>query len=360
MTKTFSIFLALFILTLSCESINAQSDAKSKETVSYHWYNSPPNFVRPFNSPNAKKLPLIEVKGNVFVNSNGDTILFRGLAISDPDKLEGEGHWKKELFIEIKDMGAMLVRIPVHPIAWRERTPAEYLKLLEQAVDWCTELDMYVIIDWHSIGNLKMGLFQDAMYNTSITETLEFWRTIAGHFRGNNTIAFYEIFNEPTVFSGILGKMTWEEWKKINEDIIALIRAYDNETIPLVAGLDWAYDLTPILISPIEAERIAYVTHPYSNKRPQPWEPRWEENFGFAAGKYPVFATEFGLGHPGEDSNDYGNRIIKFLESKNISWTMWVFDAEWRPNMLESWKDYKLNKFGEFVKKALKREISSN
>lgn len=25
--------------------------------------------------------------------------------------------------------------------------------------------------------------------------------------------------------------------------------AYDQETIPLVAGLDWAYDLTPLLIS---------------------------------------------------------------------------------------------------------------
>jgi hypothetical protein len=41
---------------------------------------------------------------------------------------------------KVKEMGAMVVRIPVHPVAWRERTPREYLKLLEQAVEWCTEL----------------------------------------------------------------------------------------------------------------------------------------------------------------------------------------------------------------------------
>jgi len=39
-------------------------------------------------------------------------VLFRGLAIADPDKLENEGQWSKELFRRVKDMGATLVRIP--------------------------------------------------------------------------------------------------------------------------------------------------------------------------------------------------------------------------------------------------------
>jgi len=72
-----------------------------------------------------------------------------------------------------------------------------------------------------------------------------------------------------------------------------LIRAYDTETIPLVAGLDWAYDLSPLRDDPINAQGIGYVTHLYANKRKQPWEPKWEENFSFVADKYPVVATEF-------------------------------------------------------------------
>jgi hypothetical protein len=177
-------------------------------------------------------------------------------------------------------MGTMIVRIPVHPVAWRERTPEKYLELLDQAVEWCTDLGMYIMIDWHSIGNLGMELFQDPMYNTSKQETYQFWRTIVRHFAGNNTVAFYEIFNEPTIYRGQLGSLSWTEWKTINENVINLIRSFDTGKIPLIAGLDWAYDLTPILIEPVNAEGIGYVSHPYEFKRSQSWEPKWEENFG--------------------------------------------------------------------------------
>jgi aryl-phospho-beta-D-glucosidase BglC (GH1 family) len=352
------LLLTTLLLFSSAQFQNAQT--KSEKEVPLKWWNSGYNPPQPFKSTYEKKLPLIQVKGNRFVNSNGDTVLFRGLAIADPDKLEGQGHWNKEHFEKVKEMGAMIVRIPVHPIAWRERTPEKYLKLLEQAVEWCTELDMYIDIDWHSIGNLKMELFQDPSYNTSVAETNNFWRTIARHFAGNNTIAFYEIFNEPTLYFGQLGRMSWEDWKEINEDIIATIRAYDKETIPLVAGFDWAYDLTPILISPIEAEGIGYVTHPYPHKRSQPWEPKWDENFGFATDRYPVVATEFGfvLGKYGlADNEDYGNRIITYLEGKGISWFCWIFDPEWFPMLLKSWDTYELTEGGEFFKKAMQGKL---
>ena len=195
------------------------------------WFQDGP-WKRPVPNPKAKALSLIRVEGNKFVNKEGKTILFRGLSISDPDKIERQGHWNKAHFEKVKEMGAMIVRIPVHPVAWRERTPEKYLELLDQAVEWCTDLGMYIIIDWHSIGNLEMELFQNPMYNTSKQETYQFWRTIAQHFKGNNTIAFYEIFNEPTTYRGQLGTITWAEWKGINEKIIDLIRSYDNETIP--------------------------------------------------------------------------------------------------------------------------------
>jgi hypothetical protein len=235
------------------------------------------------------------------------------------------------------------------------RTPAKYLALLDQAVEWCTELGMYIDIDWHSIGNLGMELFQDPVYNTTRQETYEFWRTIAMHYKGNNTIAFYELFNEPATFNGRFGRMSWSEWKKINENMIALIRGYDTEKIPLVAGLDWAYDLTPLRIEPIEAEGIAYVTHPYAHKREKPWEPKWEEDFGFAAGRYPVVASEFGFPTGRGEHSDYGKSIIEYLERKGISWIAWIFDPDWYPRMLSSWDTYALTESGEFFKQVMQQ-----
>lgn len=240
----FAIFFVILIFSLQ--------DTLCQE--SRPWWQGGP-WRRPSENPQAKKLPSISVEGNKFVNPEGEAILFRGLSISDPDKIEAQGHWNKNHFEKVKEMGAALVRIPVHPVAWRKRTPEKYLELLDQAVEWCTDLEMYIVIDWHSIGNLGMELFQNPMYNTSKQETYQFWRTIAQHFRGHNTIAFYEIFNEPTIYRGQLGTMSWSEWKQINENIIHLIRSFDTETIPLVAGFDWAYDLTPLHTDPINAER---------------------------------------------------------------------------------------------------------
>ncbi len=330
-----------------------------KDSIKYHhWWDE--RFAgAPMAIKNAKLLPLIKVEGNRFVNEKGDTVFFHGCAIADPDKLENQGYWNKKIFEKLKELNTMIVRIPVHPIAWRDRTPQKYLELLDQAVEWCTDLKLYIVIDWHSIGNLEEGLFQDPMYVTSLTETYNFWRTIASHFRGINTIAFYELFNEPTDYRGQLGNVSWDSWKKINENLIKLIRAYDNDKIPLVAGFDWAYDLTPLNYSLIDAERIGYVVHPYPHKRTKPYNPKWEENFGFAADRYPVFATELGFTLPSDSANiEYGKTIIKYFKEKGIGWIWWVFDPQWDPAMFESWNNFKLTVNGRFYKEAAAGKFS--
>jgi hypothetical protein len=337
------------------------------------WWRATGPGARPYRV-DAEKLPLISVKGNRFVGPDGTPILFRGIDISDPDKLESQGHWNRDLFAAVKDLGATLVRIPVHPIAWRTRTPNAYIALLDQAVAWSTELGMHVIIDWHTIGNLQTGLFQDPMYDTSRQETYSFWRTMARHYAGHHTVAFFELFNEPTTYNGQLGSISWSQWSTIVREEIGIIRAYDPQVVPLVAGFDWAYDLTPLKLDPIPVDGIGYTIHPYSNKRSKPWEPKWEEDFGFAAAKYPLIATEFGgfaapaaAGAPapapaapagrgrggfGPDP-EYGPSIIKYLEGRNISWTLWCFDPEWGPSLLSNWTSFQLNASGQFAKLAL-------
>lgn len=338
------------------------------QTRTHLWWRDGSPGQRPYTADN-KKMPRVSVKGNKFVDPNGNTMLFRGMSISDPDKLQMQGHWSKEHFVRVKEMGAKLVRIPIHPIAWRERTPSEYITLLDQAVGWCTELEMYVILDWHTIGNLETGVYQDPMYETTKQETYNFWRTVARHYTGHNTVAFYELFNEPTTYRNQLGPVSWDAWKKSVEEQITIIRAYNPQAIPLVAGFDWAYDLTPLRLSPIVAEGIGYTTHPYANKRSQPWEPKWEEDFGFAAAKYPIIATEFGgfarppstdsqpaTGRDNRNNAVYGPAIIKYLEGKGISWAVWCFDPEWGPALIRNW-NYELTPSGEFAKAAMNGDI---
>ncbi|HEU5078865.1 MAG TPA: cellulase family glycosylhydrolase [Opitutaceae bacterium] len=357
-SATLLLLLGLALAPFATRAEPASPAATASKAVDPRkWWDSP-DPARAKENPEATKAARVRVEKNKFVNEAGETILFRGVSVADPDLLEYEGHWNKQLFQQVKNLGATIVRLPVHPAGWRARTPEKYIQLLDQAASWCTELGLYVIIDWHSIGNLRTGLYQNPMYDTDRRETFAFWRAIARHFGQHHTVAFYELFNEPTSFNGTLGRANWSDWRETNEELIALVRANGGAGIPLVAGFDWAYDLTPIIEDPVRAPGIAYVAHPYSNKRSQPWEPKWEEDFAFAARRFPVVATEIGFDlRSGETINDdhYANRVTRFLESHGISWLAWVYDPTWWPAMLKSWDHYELSAPGEFFKTALQR-----
>lgn len=307
--------------------------------------------------PKRKKLSFIKVLKNKFVDESGKQIIFKGLAIGDPDKIVNDGHWNKQHFEVIKSWGVNLIRIPVHPSRLRKRGLEDYLERLDEAVKWCGELEMYVIIDWHSIGNLRAEKFEADIYKTSKKETLKFWDTISKRFAGNPTVAFYEIFNEPTVYNGTLGECTWPQWKAIVENIIDVIYTNDKNVVPLVGGFNWAYDLREVKNSPINRPNVGYVAHPYPGKCEPPREPHWEEHFGFLASRYPVIATEMGYSLGGEyeymiDDGTYRRAILKYLDKKKISWCAWVFDPDWSPALIKSY-GYEPSHSGAFFKDAM-------
>lgn len=305
-------------------------------------------------------MPLIAVQGNRFVDANGKQVIFRGLDFSDLDKLESEGHWSEAHFAEARAWGANIVRLAVHPKWWRDRGHENYLALLDEGIDWAEKLQLYVIIDWHSIGNLKDELFFGDIYQTSQEETFEFWRTVAMRYKNRPHVAFYELYNEPTFYNEQLGTLTWNDLKVLWEALIDTIYAIDDTVIPLVAGLDWGYSLAEVIQNPVERPNVGYVTHPYPQKVDQPWEPKWERDFGHVADRYPVVATEFGFvladekgAHiPCISDETYGKHIVNYFTKKGISWTVWCFDPDWAPVLIVDW-DYSLSTQGKFFKNVL-------
>lgn len=339
-----------FLLVSTCIVVGAASaaDGTNRHAEGWQqaagWWNTTdyPDFQR---SKIAHQLPPIQVQGNHFVNDKGETVVLRGVNISDPDKLVKDGRFTRKYFETIKAWGANVVRIPVHPSTWRQRGKKGYLPLLDQAITWINELGMYTIVDWHSMGNLKSDLYQAPMYATSKAETFDFFRVVSQRYAGVHSVAMYEIFNEPTVFNGRLGVLTWAEWKAINEEAITIIQAHNPAAIALVAGFNWAYDLTPVASAPIEKANVAYVSHPYPMKVGPPFEANWERDWGFVADKYPVIATEIGYqlatdkgAHvPVIDDGSYGPHITDYMERKGVSWVAWVFDPDWAPQLIKDW-----------------------
>jgi endoglucanase len=310
---------------------------------------------------------VIHVDGSRFVAGNGRPFVFRGVSIADPGRLLDDSRWDRRIFEEIAAWGGNHVRLPVHPAQWRAKGRERYLALIDDAVRWSNELDLYLIVDWHSIGYLLTEQFQSEGYVTTQEETIAFWDDIACRYRGVPTIAVYELFNEPTTAGGKYGQRDWGKWKAFNEMLIDRIRTVDSDPIPLVAGFDWAYELRSVREAPIEREGVAYASHPYPQKeRPNPpskekFFAAWEDAWGFVADAYPMILTEmgwvredgYGAHIPVINDGSYGPMIAEYIESKGVSWTAWCFDPKWSPVLIEDW-DFTPSEQGAFFRDLMR------
>jgi len=302
----------------------------------------------------------LKVSGNVFTNAKGETVRMTGVSFSDPDKLEREGQWSLRYFQEAKNWGCNIVRFPIHPYTWRYRGVENYMQLLDKGIEWAAQTGMYVVIDWHAIGNLPELKYPSYNYATTWDEMVKFWKIIGERYKGNATVAFFELFNEPM---GQDAPLTWKVWRPMMEKLIDEINKVDDSKIYLVAGMDWAYLLDEVIENPVDRKNVAYVTHPYPQKREQPWEPKWEEDWGKVADHYPIVATEFGFvikGERGEHTpvvgdETYGKAIIDYFDKKGISYTVWCFDPHWSPAMLDDYNFTPSPRQGKFFKEVLQK-----
>ena len=126
--------------------------------------------------------------------------------------------------------------------------------------------------------------------------------------------------------------------------------------------MNWAYLLDEVIENPVNRSNVAYVTHPYPQKREQPWEDKWDADWGKVTEYYPVIATELGFVGAGErgehipviGDETYGKAIIDYFDKKGVSYTIWCFDPDWAPTLI---KDYKFtpSRQGVFFKKVLQK-----
>lgn len=291
--------------------------------------------------------------GNRLVLPDGSAFFIRGCSIADPAFLDWEGRFSEELFDEIRSWGFNTVRIPVHPLFWK-RYPDYCERYLDEVVDWCWERGLYVIIDWHTIGNPITGKIEwhrwfeeepwcGNAYEATAELAEDFWSKVAMRYRDKPNV-IYEIYNEPAWIS-------WNKWRPVAESLIDVIREEDPDALVLVAGVDWCYDLSKASADPVKRPNIAYAVHVYPD-RPMLF---WWFSWGYLADEYPVVVTEWGYWekpNPSLTKLVYAKPLMSFVEERCAGWVAWVFHPTWTPNMIRDWS-YDPTDFGEFVKQRL-------
>lgn len=296
--------------------------------------------------------PKLSHRENLLLDPNQNPIRFHGLMPPDPDRLSGESKFNQKLFEELKKAGANVVRIPVHPERWvRDR---EYLwRYLDPSVTWAGEAGLYVIIDWHYIGNIMTGEgpqmpdIEDHPYDL----TLEFWRITARYFR-NAPHVIFEIFNEPQGISA-------RDWQSSASQIVRVIREQGADQMVIVGGIDYGKDLNWVLENPIQDHNVAYASHIY----PAHGKASWQYYFGEVSEQYPVIMTEWGFIDESIDASStylvgdadtYGEPLLAYLDEHQVGWVACWYDDQWLPPMFQDgWQGY--TDYGEFVLVSLRQ-----
>jgi len=285
-------------------------------------------------------------RGNQIVDANGNNFLLKGLMPPDPARLRLDGEFDQEFFTEMAMTGANVIRIPVHPENWIH--DKDYLwRYLDPIVAWAGESELYVIIDWHYIGNVATGAGPEMpdIDENSKDLTMEFWRLTAHYFRGAPNVIF-EIFNEPQSIEA-------KDWRSNSTEVINTIRKQGADQLVIVGGIDYGKDLSWVMEHPIEDENIAYASHIY----PVHSSSSWRNWFGIVAEKYPIVITEWGFMDEARNSTQsylvgnqttYGVPFMKYLREHKIGWVACWYDDEWLPPMFaEGRRGY--TRYGEFV-----------
>jgi len=315
--------------------------------------------IRPEKEEAVIGLPCIRVDGNKLVDENNNTVRLRGVSIADPYHLDHyDRYFSEKIFAELSNWSINVVRIPIHPGFWQaEENYAQ--KYLDAVVSWGKKYGFHIILDWHAIGNPLTGETQNpawkergyTVYNSSLQLAESAWTELAKRY-GENSSVIFELFNEPASIGG--QPVDWREWRDKLTELIDKIRTIASNTLILVSGWQWTYDLRGFATYPIERDDIAYVAHVYPNHK------EWEYHFGFLSCKHPVIVTEWGFSPTVDPAQHYygtrenfGEPFLQYMEDKNLSWIAWCFHPIWQPNMITNWK-FELTEEGRLVKQALR------
>jgi endoglucanase len=299
----------------------------------------------------------LRVSNGKLLDGSGHQVVLKGLGLGALSSAKALGRWNEDYFANARDWGAKIVRLPVFPFTFRE-DPEQTLLDLDDAVGWCQKYDFYLIIDYHVMGNASQGQF---LYDEQVTwEEIEaFWATVGARYADMPTVAFGEIYNEPASLDPTGAGWEFDDWSKHADAIVTVLRKYAPKTIPVVAGLYFAYDFSAGGDKPFSDPDIALSVHPYPGKARASRRAAWDANFGYLGDRYPIIFTEVGFDPLGDgsyrDDLSYGREIIDYAKDRKISWTAFVFYNEpgWPMPLFSDWETLTPTVSGLFFKDVL-------
>jgi hypothetical protein len=312
--------------------------------------------------------PPLHVEGNKLLDPNGNTVVLRGVDLIDVGVLYAysgmsaaaiTGRIDKILAV---GFAPKVVRLAVYPRttfnggfpynsplpfpvgtggAGNGPSADDYIaNLLRPTVDYLAQKGLYAIIDFHQIDNTD---------GQSGTDATTFWQAMAPAFAQDSNV-IYETFNEPIDTS-----TSWATFKVRAQGWVDTIRASAPNNIVIVPSMSWDQKPGDASASPLAGENLVYAMHIY----PSNWNSTTKQQLATAVAKVPVFISEWGYMLNSSDmvggASDptWFSSFRTLVDGNGASWSAWVTDDQWTPNLFADAALTKLTDFGTNTKQWL-------
>lgn len=204
--------------------------------------------------------------------------------------------------------------------------------LLDSLIDWCTNNEMYLILDMHGApgGQGKNASISDydpekpSLWESDDNKKklIALWQKIAERYEDEPWIGGYDLINETN----------WDfedsdnengcnctqniALKELFEDMIDAIRKVDTNHIIYLEGNCWANNYKGLESLSTYDNNLVYSFHKY-------WNYNSQEEIEWIIDIRNELNVPIWLGESGENSNTWFTNAVSLLEKNNIGWSWW-------------------------------------
>ncbi len=254
----------------------------------------------------------LQVSGTQLTNKDGHAVQLKGISTHGLSWFPE--YVNKECFRQLREeWNVNVIRLAMYTAEYGGYCSGgdqEALKeLIRNGVEYASELDMYVILDWH--------ILSDGNPNTYLDQARDFFQEMSQDYASRNNV-LYEICNEPN------GSTSWSDIKAYAEEIIPVIRNNDEDGIIIVGTPNWSQYVDQAAADPISGyDNIMYSLHFYAATHKDSLRKAMTD--AIDAG-LPIFVSEYGICDASGNGSIDENQARKWIDVMNqygVSYVAW-------------------------------------
>lgn len=225
----------------------------------------------------------------------------------------------------------------------------ELKALIDQGVEYASDQGMYVIIDWHVLGEGDPNIHKE--------DAIAFFAEVSEKYADYENV-IYEICNEPN------GNVSWSEVKQYAEEVIPVIRENAPYAIILVGTPQWSQRIGDAAEDPLEGyDNIMYTLHFYAATHKEELRRSLEEAL---LDGLPVFVSECSIcdaSGNGSIDEESAEAWVELLDEYAVSYVAWavsnkneaaaLIDSSCKK--LSDWNDSELSETGRWFKENFEK-----